>query len=215
LPEARKPDSRPPFRLLFFFEWIVMSKLAQFFLLALLPLSVHAADAAAGKAKSQTCMACHGANGISTVPTIPSLAAQQPLFILYQLIQYREKRRASPEMNAIASTLSDTDMRDLAAYYAALPPPAPVTGLDPAKLETGRLLSERNHCQSCHMADLRGQKHVPRLAGQHVDYTKSQLLGLRNGTRADIDGNMASAAQGLTDADIEALSQFSAAFTSP
>lgn len=193
-----------------------MTKLIQIMLLALLPLTVHAAaDAQAGKVKAQACLACHGANGMSNAGSIPSLAAQQPLYILYQLIQYREQRRIAAPMNAIAATLSDGDMRDLAAYYGGLPASAAATGLDPAKIELGRLVSQRSHCQSCHMPDLRGQKHVPRLSGQHPEFLTQQLLGLRDGSRHDIDGSMASAAQGLTDAEIEALAQFSAAFTSP
>ncbi len=171
----------------------------------------HAADIAAGKVKAQACIACHGANGLSSVGSFPSLAGQPSLFIVYQLIQFRGDQRIFAPMNALAEGMSDADMRDLGAYFASLPGPSGATGLDAAKIAAGQRIADASHCQSCHTPDLRGQKQVPRLAGQHVDYLKAQLKGLRDGTRMDIDGSMASAAQGLSDADIDALSHFAAA----
>lgn len=170
-----------------------------------------AADIAAGKQKAQTCVACHGEGGVSSVASFPSLAGQPSLFIVYQLIQFRGNQRVFAPMNALAQGMSDTDMRDLGAYFASLPGPSGVTGLDTKKIASGQRISDASHCQSCHTPDLRGQKQVPRLAGQQVDYLKAQLKGLRDGTRMDIDGSMASAAQGLSDADIDALSHFAAA----
>ena len=187
-----------------------MLKVLLFSLAAGLSLGCQAADVAAGAAKARACAACHGPAGISPTPIFPSLAAQPSLFIVYQLIQYRGNQRVSAPMNAIAATLSDDDMRDLGAYFSSLPAPVSATGLDAGKVALGQRLSEANHCQSCHTPDMRGQKQVPRLAGQHVDYLKAQLKGLRDGTRTDIDGSMASAAQGLSDTDIEALSMFAA-----
>lgn len=191
-----------------------MVKFLSSLLLIFAAVSANAADINAGKTKAEACVGCHGADGISVVTTTPSLAAQPSMFIVYQLIQYRGNQRASPEMNAIAGTLSDTDMRDLAAYYASLLAAPAKAGLDAAKIKLGQTISEANHCQVCHTPDMRGQKQVPRLAGQHVDYLKSQLKGLRDGTRKDIDGTMASAAQGLSDADIDAVSVFAASLGS-
>ena len=170
-----------------------------------------AADIAAGKLKAQTCIACHGENGLSGVGSFPSLAGQPSLFIVYQLFQFRGNQRVFAPMNALAQDLSDADMRDLGAYFASLPGPPGAIGQDTKKIAAGQRVSDANHCQSCHTPDFRGQKQVPRLAGQHVDYLKAQLKGLRDGTRMDIDGSMASAAQGLSDADIDAVSHFAAA----
>jgi cytochrome c553 len=191
-----------------------MLKCLSCLLLILAAVSANAADISAGKAKAQACAGCHGADGISVVTTTPSLAAQPAMFIVYQLIQYRGNQRASQEMNAIAATLSDADMRDLGAHYASLSAAPAKAGLDAAKIKLGQTISEANHCQVCHTPDMRGQKQVPRLAGQHVDYLKLQLKGLRDGTRKDIDGTMASAAQGLSDADIDAVSVFAASLGS-
>ncbi len=174
------------------------------------PASAAPADAVAGAAKSAACGACHGAQGVSQALAIPSLAGQPALSLVYQLIQFREKRRLWPAMNAIAEPLSDQDMKDIAAHFAALPPAPGFPQTDAQKLEAGRLVSRVQYCDSCHAAGLRGQKHIPRLAGQSPDYLSLQLQNLRSGARADIDGTMASAAQGLSNADIEAVSAYAA-----
>jgi cytochrome c553 len=55
---------------------------------------------------------------------------------------------------------------------------------------------------------LLGQQHIPRLAGQQPGYLLAQLKGFKAGKRADIDGNMTSAAQALSDKDIEVLADY-------
>src|SRR4029077_5036672 len=61
------------------------------------------ADAAAGKSKAEGCVACHGADGNSSNPLYPSLAGQPPLYIYYQLLQFREQRRANEQMSPFAA----------------------------------------------------------------------------------------------------------------
>jgi cytochrome c553 len=167
-----------------------------------------AGDAAAGEAKAQVCFACHGPNGTSPQPTVPSLAAQPPLYIYYQLLQFREKRRNDPLMSPLAAPLTDRDMQDLAAYFSKQVPGIRNAGVDVGRIEQGRAVAERNHCQSCHAAGFIGQNHIPRLAGQGLDYLRLQLKGFKSGTRPDIDGTMSSAAQPLTDEDIENVVHF-------
>lgn len=166
-----------------------------------------APDAVAGKAKAQVCMGCHGETGVSSVPGVPHLAAQPPLSIFYQLVQFREQRRKGGGMEQIAEPLSDQDMRDLGAFYAALPAP-PAVEAAAGSVAEGQRLSRQNYCQSCHGNNLQGQKHVPRIAGQVADYVVLQLKNLRSGARADMDGTMGSAARSLSDADIDALAAF-------
>jgi len=171
-----------------------------------------AADAAAGERKAGICVACHGAGGNSTNPTVPSLAAQPPLYIYYQLLQFREKRRNDAQMSPFATNLSDGDMRDIAAYYAAQSPQPAVQPSNPAKSAAGKRAADRHHCGSCHLPTYAGQNHIPRLAGQQYDYLLRQLRGFKAGIRPDIDGTMASAAQPLSDADIENLAHYLAGF---
>jgi cytochrome c553 len=166
-------------------------------------------DAAAGKVKAQTCFACHGEDGIGISPEIPNLAAQPPLSITYQLIQFRGQQRKGGAMEALAAGLSDQDMRDIAAYYSALPPPPAKSG-DVEKIAKGQQISNTQYCNSCHGAQLQGQKHIARLAGQSPEYLVTQLNNIRSGNRVDMDGTMGSAARGLSDGDIEALVAYAA-----
>jgi len=81
-----------------------------------------AGDAAAGLAKSAICASCHGPVGLSPVPTYPNLAGQQPLYLDYALRRYRDGERRGQQagmMYTVAQALSDADIADLAAYYAA------------------------------------------------------------------------------------------------
>ena len=176
-----------------------------------MPLIVHAADVEAGRTKSAVCAACHGADGNAALPGVPSLAAQPALHTFLQLVQFRAKRRADPQMAVFAEKLSDSEMRDIAAYFAAQKAKPAEYKADEAKAALGKQALEANYCGSCHMPDLSGQNQMPRLAGQNYDYLVKQLRGLKAGTRRDIDGSMASAAQVLSEQDIDNIAQYLAA----
>lgn len=86
----------------------------------------HAGDPVAGLGKSAICASCHGPLGLSPVPTYPNLAGQNPLYLDYALRLYRSGERRGEQagmMYTVAQALSDTDIADLSAYYAALPRP--------------------------------------------------------------------------------------------
>ncbi len=180
-----------------------------FFLITLIATTAWAApDAVAGQAKAQVCGACHGEKGVSNIPGVPHLAAQPQLSIFYQLLQFRDQRRKGGGMEAIAASLSEQDMRDIAAHYAAQAAPQPQTDGDAQKIARGQQIAQQQYCSSCHGAQLQGQKHVPRLSGQSTAYFVAQLRNLRSGERADMDGTMASAARSLTDEEIEAMAAY-------
>ena len=170
--------------------------------LLLASAAAQAADAQAGEAKSQVCVPCHGAGGNSTDPQFPSLAAQPPIYLFYQLIQFREQRRKDARMSPFAEKLTNAEMKDIAAYFSAQPAPEPTLAPDPARVAAGKAVVERNHCGSCHTPTFAGQNHIARLAGQHYDYLVKELRGFKTGARPDIDGTMASAAQPLSEEDI-------------
>ncbi len=161
-----------------------------------------AADAAAGRNKAGACFACHGADGNSAIPTNPSLAAQTPLYIYYQLLQFRERRRVNEQMSPFAAKLSDNDMKDIAAYFSAQKALGTGQPVDEAKSESGKVIAARYHCGSCHTPAFTGQNHIPRIAGLQYDYLVTQLRGFKTGARQDIDGTMASSAQPLSEKDI-------------
>ncbi len=90
------------------------------------PLAVHAADAgdaATGQGKTSMCIGCHGIGGYKTafpeVYHVPKLGGQHAAYIVKALQEYKAGNRSHPSMRAIAASLSDKDMADLAAYYAA------------------------------------------------------------------------------------------------
>ncbi|WP_349744647.1 c-type cytochrome [Roseateles cavernae] len=87
-------------------------------LLAALPAG--AQDIAAGRAKAQACAVCHGPLGLSSQPDAPHLAGQSAIYLSGQLKAYRSGARPHEVMAVMAKPLSDTDIANLAAWYAAI-----------------------------------------------------------------------------------------------
>jgi cytochrome c553 len=158
--------------------------------------------------KAQACIACHGPGGNSTDAAMPSLARQPAQFIALQLFMFREGDRKDPQMSPIAASLSNADMNELAAYFSKQKPAAPSHKTAPENAATGRRLTEQHHCVQCHGPALLGLQHIPRLAGQQFAYLRTQLRGFKAKTRADFDGNMTSAAELLSEGDIEILADY-------
>src|ERR1700722_10723973 len=91
-----------------------------------------------------TCAACHGAAGEgSSTRAIPRLAGQNADYLAHALAMVQDGTRASPVMQPVAQNLSDSDMRQLADYFAAQHPPLAqaVTAPTAAQLETGEQLA--------------------------------------------------------------------------
>jgi len=174
-----------------------------------------AADVEVGRKKAELCTVCHGEAGNSQIPANPSLAGQPAQAIALQLFQFREGNRRDPQMTPVAANLSNADMNDLAAYFSRQSPAAPSHRTDPANATAGRRLAEQHHCTQCHGAALLGLQHIPRLAGQQVTYLKAQLLAFKARTRGDFDGAMTSAAQSLSEADIDVLADYLSGLGSP
>jgi cytochrome c553 len=80
-------------------------------------------DPAAGQRKNSMCIGCHGIPGYKTafpdVYSVPKLGGQQAAYIVKALQAYKAGDRSHPSMRAIVAGLSQQDMEDLAAYYAA------------------------------------------------------------------------------------------------
>lgn len=72
----------------------------------------------AAKEKAQVCAACHGPDGNSTTPNFPKLAGQNEDYLRAVLKHYRNKQRTNAIMNGQAESLTDTEISDLAAFYA-------------------------------------------------------------------------------------------------
>ncbi|MDO6707817.1 cytochrome c [Photobacterium sp. 1_MG-2023] len=82
-----------------------------------------AGDAQAGEAKAAICAACHGADGVAVIPGYPNLKGQNEQYIVNSLKAYKNKDRNGGNaavMQPQAAMLSDTDMENLAAYFAQM-----------------------------------------------------------------------------------------------
>ena len=92
--------------------------------LALLALTsnapAHAGDVAAGRRKALQCQTCHGLDGLSKLPEAPHLAGQPERYLVKSLEEYRRGSRSNEMMTIVVKELSDQDIADLAAYYAAI-----------------------------------------------------------------------------------------------
>jgi cytochrome c553 len=78
------------------------------------------ADVKAGRAKALACQACHGLDGLSKVPDAPNIAGQTEAYLATQLRAFRSGERKNEAMSVVAATLSDADIDNLAAYFAAI-----------------------------------------------------------------------------------------------
>jgi len=79
-------------------------------------------DAAAGETKAYTCLGCHGVKHyVNTYPSyhVPLIAGQHAQYLVAALQAYRAKTRSHPTMQANAALLSDQDILDIAAWFAA------------------------------------------------------------------------------------------------
>ncbi len=82
--------------------------------------AANAGDIEAGKKKAaEVCSACHGPDGNSPVPDFPKLAGQHADYMAATLKKYKNGKRANPIMMGMAATLTDEDIANVSAYFAA------------------------------------------------------------------------------------------------
>jgi len=94
--------------------------LVALFCIGAAPLS-SAEDIQAGKLKAEVaCQTCHGTDGLATMAMVPNLSGQREDYTIIQLEAYRSGKRQHPQMSIIAQSLSDEDIRNLAAWYASI-----------------------------------------------------------------------------------------------
>src|SRR5258708_10187230 len=158
--------------------------------------------------QAESCAACHGPGGHSSMTEVPSLAGQPAYYLTLQLTLFRDKQRQSARMSPIAAALSDSDLEQLGAYFAALPPAEPLAGQDSSRTGEGERLAQANHCASCHLATYAGQNQMARLAGQREDYLLKAMKDYRDGKRPGFDGTMTEVLHDLPDRDLAALAHY-------
>lgn len=172
------------------------------------------------------CAGCHGAKGVSANPMFPHVSGQPAEVTAKALLEYRAGvRKAGPAammMIGAAKMLSDQDVADIAAAYAALPGPDGRTlkvgkkGFDaPAAVPELVTLGDRTRavtpCSSCHGFTGSGSPtgKAPVLHGQMPSYLADQLKLYRSGKRdSDFYKEMRFFAERLTDGEIQALAAY-------
>jgi len=186
---------------------------------------VHAAGAAAptfkpdlarGQTVAATCMACHSADGSRGAPANPILQGQHPEYLTKQLMEFKAGKRKNAIMQGFAATLSDDDMKHVAAFYASKAAP-PGFAKDKDKVALGERIWRGGiidrkvpACAGCHSPNGAGIPSVyPRMGGQHAEYTEAQLLTFRSGERAN-NAAMSAIAGRLNDREIKALADYAA-----
>lgn len=141
-------------------------------------------DVERGETLGYTCLGCHGVEGYrNAYPSyrVPKLGGQKASYLIIALQGYRDGNREHPTMSAQASSLSDQDIEDTAAYLATLGADTVAAGGD-----SGANFEPAQTCAACH-----GQNGIslspgwPTLAGQHEDYLEHALTQYRDGSRKD------------------------------
>lgn len=164
-----------------------------------------AGNASDGETLAYTCLGCHGVDGYrNAYPSyrVPKLGGQKAAYLVVALKGYREGTRAHPTMAAQATSLSDQQIEDIAAYLASVSAETVAAGGSSAAT-----LTEATTCTACH-----GQNGIslsptwPTLAGQHEDYLVHALNQYRDGTRKD--PVMAPLVAALTDSEVKLLAKY-------
>ena len=174
-------------------------------LLAFTTLAAQAnGNAENGHKLAYTCLGCHGIEYYKNAYpkySVPKLGGQNTGYIVFALGQYQAGNRWHPTMRGFASSLSDQDRADLAAYFTSLASGKSGTttvGTPPVKAEA---------CAACHGKNGQGTTDdYPNLGGQHADYLAQALNDYRLGKRKS--AIMGPFAQQLTHDDIAALAKF-------
>ena len=165
-------------------------------------------DPARGAVKAKACEACHGNPERAPLPGTPWLAGQQNDFLEAQMFLFREGLREAPQMAGVLKGVTDFDFLDMAAYFSRQTPPRIEAKRDPALHARGAKIAQGMGCGSCHLKDYRGQRHLPRVAGQREDYLAATMKAYRDNKRTGSDTSMNGILYKVPDGDIDALAHF-------
>lgn len=171
------------------------------------------ADIPAGKAIAETqCIGCHGLDGRGKAHGIPNLAAQVEQYLVESLHAYEQGTRTHAALRDLAHGLNPADFRNIAAYYASLPP-LKAAAEDSAAIrspyEKGKAAAVA--CAECHGADGNSTTPgIPSLAGQQPQYFVSAVRAYRDGRREKPTMQML---QALDAVDLESLALYYASQT--
>jgi cytochrome c553 len=163
---------------------------------------------------TSVCAACHTNDGSRGSAANPIIQGQHPDYLVKQLAEFKAGKRDNAVMKAMASPLSESDMKNVAAFYAGKQPkPGFAKNKDLVslgeKIYRGGI-GDRSvpACSGCHGPSGAGMPaQYPRLAGQHADYVEGQLVAFRGGVRRN-NPTMAAIAAKLNDREIKAVADY-------
>ncbi|MGK0224006.1 MAG: cytochrome c553 [Limisphaerales bacterium] len=178
-------------------------------------------DIGAGKDLSVACAACHGQDGATGLDgTYPNLAGQNAKYLKSQMAMIQSGSRPILLMAGQLDGKSETDLANIAAYFASLPPKVRQAEGDDAQISKASQIYRGGiarkgvaACSACHNPNGLGNEFAgfPRIAGQPAPYTAVQLKAYRERIRAtdeDYGSMMRDIAEGLTDTEIAALADY-------
>jgi cytochrome c553 len=186
-------------------------------MLALVVAAVSGWSAQAETAAVRNCTWCHGPAAQGYNPA-PRLAGQSRQYIERQIRNFQGHVRDNPDsrqyMWAAAEHVSPQRTRDLAAYFATLPPRAANDGLRELT-RTGRAIYQEGvpeanivACIACHGPNAEGAGEIPRLGGLAYTYLKRTLQQWGEGYNAAALHPMPDVARRLSTEQIEALASY-------
>jgi len=176
------------------------------------PLPLHGAAAAAAKgstlktaaATAAGCAGCHGENGVSNTPGMPNLVGQDPKYLAAAITAYKNGQRKDDMMKPMVDSLSESDIKSLALYFALQKPARAKT---PAKGDKEAGKKSAGECVGCHgERGISGNPATPSLAGQDAEYFVKALHEYKSGARSD--PAMSGIAGGLDDAAMKNLAAY-------
>ena len=158
-------------------------------------------DINVGRRLSENCESCHGVDGNAKNPSMPTLAGQDAKYFIKAMKHYKDGTRKHQKMFEAVEALSEQEMNDLAAYYAAE---------EPRRRDVRMPLKSTEwitRCERCHGID--GNSSDPRfpmLAGQDETYLRNALKAYANGAHEDT--TMYAMAAPLSAMDIERIAAY-------
>lgn len=174
-------------------------------------------DAVAGQEKAALCQGCHGETGNSTETLIPKLAGQYGKYIAKQVRNYQAGIRSHQIMGAVAASITEDELADIAAFFASQ---SMMNGTGSGDNPVGKNLFLKGDmsrmlvaCEQCHGVNGKGKtpnnSAFPVLGGQHKDYLLGQLVNFRLGDRSNSPGGVMNImVQRLSDAELESLAEY-------
>ena len=181
-------------------------------------LQAQAQDAKAGEKKAAMCIGCHGIPGYQAsfpeIYKVPMIAGQTSKYIVSALTAYRKGDRKHPTMRAIAASLTDQDMADLAAFYEQeTKGEAPDAKAVPAPSAAVAELLKKGNCASCHGENFSKpiDPSYPKLAGQHADYLYQALKAYQTDKNPQVGRNnpiMMGMARTFTHAELKLVTAY-------